>query len=99
MLSKEENDELYELKKEFYKQLTAYHSEKRVVNLVPLINRIEQTNKNIKELNNNIKEASTKSGELASALNKITNVAALIAGLGVITAIVSLAFEIYKYLN
>jgi hypothetical protein len=51
----------------------------------------------IDELNTNITASNESSTKLTKALNTITLAGAIIAGLGVLTAVVSLIFEIYKY--
>lgn len=51
----------------------------------------------LQTLNVNIKEANESSTKLTRALNKITLWGAIIAGVGVFVALLSLTFEIYKY--
>lgn len=52
---------------------------------------------NLKTLNDNIQRASDSSEKLTYALNKITFWGVLVAGTGVVVAVVNLIFEIYKY--
>lgn len=51
----------------------------------------------LQKLNSNINEANESSTRLTAALNKITLWGAIIAGAGVLVALASLIFEIYKY--
>jgi hypothetical protein len=53
----------------------------------------------IQDLNRNVKEANESSEKLAYALNRITFLGTIIAGVGVMVAAVGLVFEIYKYFN
>jgi hypothetical protein len=51
----------------------------------------------LEKLNSTIEAANQSSEKLTTALNRITLAGAIIAGIGVLTAIASLIFEIYKY--
>lgn len=48
-------------------------------------------------LNVNIKEANESSTKLTRVLNKITFWGAIIAGVGVVVALLGFVFEVYKY--
>jgi len=81
----------------FLDVLTWYFSEKTTpTGLYSKIGKIEER---IDELNKKLTKASESSEKLTKALNRITLVGVIIAGLGIIVAIVNLAFEIYKYFH
>jgi hypothetical protein len=51
------------------------------------------------KFNNNIEEAGMSSERLTLALNRITLVGVIIAGVGLVIALGNLLFEVYKYFN
>jgi hypothetical protein len=84
-----------ELQRKFYGALTWYFSEKyKPDSFLGALNRIHDE---LTALNSNLKESSESSYGLTKALNKLTFWGVLIAGLGVLTAMGHLLFELYKY--
>jgi predicted RNase H-like nuclease (RuvC/YqgF family) len=88
-------ESLEEIKTKFYRTLSWYFSEKstptglyRTLGMIPA---------KIEELNKNLKEASESSDRLTQALSRITLWGTIIAGAGVLVALISLIFNIYKY--
>jgi predicted RNase H-like nuclease (RuvC/YqgF family) len=71
----------------FLDNLAWYHSEKKTpTGLYSKIGKIEER---IEELNKQLTKASESSSNLAKALNRITLVASIIAGLSLLWAVVS----------
>ena len=61
--------------------------------------KIGKLNENAESLNKNIENASISSGNLTQALNRITLSGVIVAGIGILLAVINLSFEIYKYFN
>lgn len=81
----------------FLDNLAWYYSDYQTpVGLYSKIGKIEER---IDELNKKLTESSDSSSELTKALNRITLAGAIIAGSGVLVAILNLIFEIGKYFN
>jgi hypothetical protein len=89
----EENEE--EIRKKFYKTLQWYFSEKSTPTGV--YSTIGTVKDELIKLNANLENANASSGKLTKALNRITLVGVIIAGLGVLTAVASLVFTLIKY--
>lgn len=53
----------------------------------------------LEELNNNLKNAGESSDRLTQAIKNITLAGAIIAGLALVVAALSLGFEVYKYFH
>jgi hypothetical protein len=80
----------------FLDNLSWYFSEKTTPSGV--CHTIGEIKNNLIKLNENLEKANESSGKLTTALNQITLFGVIIAGLGVLTAILSLGFDFYKYL-
>lgn len=52
----------------------------------------------LEELNTNLKDAGNSSDRLTQAIKNITLAATIIAGIALVIAVLSLGFEVYKYL-
>ncbi len=79
----------------FLETLTGYFSEKTTP--TGLFRSIGEIKNSLINLNENLEKANESSGKLTKALNNITLFGVIVAGLGVLVAITSLAFEMYKY--
>lgn len=78
----------------FLDTLTWYFSEKTTpTGLYSKIGKIEER---IDELNKQLTKATDSSEKLTRALNRITLAGVIITGLGILVAVASLIFEIYK---
>lgn len=86
----------------FLDALAWYHSEKSTpTGLYSTIGRIDQSlhkfNENAEKFIQGMADAGKSSEMLTKALNKITLAGVVVAGMGIMVAVFSLGFEIYKY--
>ncbi len=85
------------VQRKFFETLSWYFSEKyKPDSFLGALNRIEDE---LNKLNGNLKESSESSTRLTKALNRLTFWGVLIAGFGVLIALASIVFEIYKYFH
>jgi hypothetical protein len=92
-MSTEGNETLEELKRQYYKALTWYHSQ------IPtgFYNQVGMIKDQLEVLNKNMKDAGEASGKLASALNRLTLAGVIVAGFGLLVAAGHLVVEVLKY--
>ena len=91
----DENLPLEELQRKAYANLAWYFSEKYFPSNPS--SSIEKAVEKIDKLNENLVKSGESSSKLTTALNRITLYGIIIAGIGVLTAVCSLVFEIIKY--
>lgn len=91
----EEQINIEDLQREFYKNLAWYFSKKETP--TGLYNTIGAIKEQLIALNANLKDSSDSSDRLAVALNRLTLWGLIVAGSGVMIALGHLVFEIYKF--
>lgn len=87
-------DEKYE---KYLETMIWYHKEKKTpTGFFSTVGRIDQK---LGDLIDTLKKADESSTELTKALNTLTKWGVIVATGGVVVALLSLSFEIYKYIN
>ncbi|MEW5882490.1 MAG: hypothetical protein AB1761_18870 [Pseudomonadota bacterium] len=94
-MAEEDKESLSDLERRFYQTLTWYFEQRPT----GFYNQFGLMKDQLIELNKNLKESSTASDTLARALNRLTLVGVVVAGLGVLVAAGHLVLEIVKYVN
>lgn len=94
-MTENENEPLDEVERKFYQTLIWYFEQRPT----GFYNQFGLMKDQLIELNKSLKESSGASDTLARALNRLTLVGIVVAGLGVLVAGGHLLIEVLKYTN